>query len=294
MPHETQVSPSMESLKERLERIIAEMEENPSDASVYFADIDDVPEEFFESLDSDIYSRLLFHFGVITVTGSPSKPHEEAQIVLSDSFLSALSSVFGDCSASGSVINIVNCYACGKITAKSADVLVTRNRDAMPLLAGEVGFTNESLEDLFLETIHFLTEYTTPWYSIGMKIRPSGPFLAYLFVLGRLDSNAPESENLYDDTISTFKKKILQRGKKTCKEKMKIPKYLLEKFPQSREEINEILNLCGVQIVFLREITEENILEDIFISLPHYNCNVMIPRERIAEIFRRYNQFRNS
>src|SRR5690606_6923912 len=136
--------------------------------------------------------------------------------------------------------------SCGDVVVKIPDIAIGLPYDELnQVIVGDVAYRDESLNQLLEEGVHSLNEYTTPRYFIGMKIvykERTSDFLAQIFVLERLDSNAfqPSLRDIVEKNLGKFPK---HTG--LCKKLFDFKQFEISNVAQSNEDLAEL----GVQII---------------------------------------------
>ncbi|CAF1010519.1 unnamed protein product [Brachionus calyciflorus] len=127
-------------------------------------------EDFNENL-SGFYGRVKIFKNVIYLHPE-SKVHKIAsknfEQNIFDSLPEAIKAAYETCSGS---VPVFNRYACGSVHHKIPDFSIRKICDPQNfIIAGEVVFRHENEEQLLLESVHYLTEYTSVKYVVVIQL----------------------------------------------------------------------------------------------------------------------------
>ena len=134
----------------------------------------------------------------------------------------------------------------------------------------EIEYAHLDLAGLLEESIFLLTEYTTPRYCVAVKIFPDQEeFRCIVFVLERLEENVfdPHKRASIQEKLESNKP---QKGK--C-----IKKIDFSQIDLFDPNVNRNLREFGVNMVFLKEILEANLEQDVTIALQAYRNPIVLP-----------------
>ena len=168
---------------------------------------------------------------------------------------------------------VVNKFSCGTLSKKIPDSLwgsVDGDED-IPRISLEVAFTHENLIQLYLESVHTLTEYTTMEYAFAIKIHPSRldmNFRALFFGMRRTPENPPsDPKGLVAEVDQIYQEEKTVVGFDCVQEATDV-------FPV--DDVNAQKNDFGVEVFYTRNITEENYAEDFVVPISPPSDNILI------------------
>ena len=166
---------------------------------------------------------------------------------------------------------VLKLFSCGDVREKFPDISGSLPLKAFdPEIVGEIEYAHLDLAGLLEESIFLLTEYTTPRYCVAVKIFPDQEdFRCIVFVLERLEENVfdPHKRALIQEKLESNKP---QKGK--C-----IKKIDFSQIDLFDPNVNRNLREFGVNMVFLEEILEANLEQDVTIALQAYRNPIVLP-----------------
>jgi hypothetical protein len=252
--------------KKKLAKLVNTVDQSES-RFLELGDLEYVPADFMELLTEREAARIRLRGTKIFVRGNESTVHQEAVRQLSTDITR---SSFGrskrlSATEEKSFI-VVNLFECGALTKKIPDALLHKFVNPDPYVALEVAFSNETIDELYFESVHALTEYTTMEYAFGIKIHSSADndhFGATLFAMRRAQGNPAASSK---DLPLEAKEKYKRGEKKT------VPHYDCalgmekgEEFPKEYVELQ--MYIYGVEVFFTHQINEDNFYNDIVVPI---------------------------
>jgi hypothetical protein len=181
---------------------------------------------------------------------------------------------------------LVNKFNCGTLVKKIPDALLglAENGDT-PKICLEVAFTHQSSLQLYLQSIHTLTEYTTLEYSFAIKVhcsRSNNHFFATFFGMKRTESNPPADPKELPSLIGQIYQEQGIVPRFHCNQQV------FDDFPIDDPE--KQIQKYGVEVFFTRQIWEANFSQDFVIDFePPAIGNITIHGSSIAHV-REYYQ----
>jgi hypothetical protein len=250
--------------KKKLTKLIDTVDKSES-RFLELADLEDVPADFMELLTDSEASKIRLRGTKIYVRANESSVHQDGvREISADISRSSFGRSKKIVSAIENNLILVKIFKCGALTKKIPDGLFRRLGDQDPYVSLEVAFSNENINELYFESVHALSKYTTIEYAFGLKIYSNSVnnhFDATLFAMRRAAENPPASSK---DLPLEAEKAYEDSGKQTlahydCASNLDED----EEFPT--EYVESQVDEFGVEVFFTRQINEQNYNNDIVI-----------------------------
>ena len=279
--------------RKKLTKTIHDVEESES-RFLEFADIKDLPPIFMELLSEQETPKIRFRGAKVYVRGNETPVHiDTIRCLASDILTSSFGTNNNLHTASSNFFIVVNKFSCGTLTKKIPDALFVSENGIDPKVSLEVSFSHENTNELYLESVHALTEYTTIEYSFAVKVYQSAAnndFHALFFAMKRAPGNPPadpeglpaEVEKIYYPSDEEEEGGI-QEGF-DCVHVEDEEGKMRRQFPVNDVEAQKAG--YGVEVFFTREIDEDNFHRTIAVRVA--------PREKITILARSIYAIRNS
>ena len=240
--------------------------------------LEDVPENYAEFLSKDEEEELFESAEYICAQSSETKVHFLAKTGIGRAVLVVSNDGRGQPMASTGKMPVLKLFSCGDVREKFPDISVSLpDEEFEPEIVGEVEYAHLDLADLLEESIFLLTEYTTPRYCVAVKIFPNqADFRCIIFVLERLETNVfdPQKRASIEKTLESNKPK-----KENC-----IRKVDFSQIDIFDPNVNRELEEFGVRMVFLQEILEADIGQDVIISLQGYRDPIVLRSQMFVDL----------
>ncbi|RNA16140.1 hypothetical protein BpHYR1_022279 [Brachionus plicatilis] len=194
-----------------------------------------------------------------------------------------------------------NKFACGTVYTKEVDFTIYYRKET-PII-GEVSFRHETLKNLIIESLLYLTEYVDCNYVIGMKIYERNTFQADLFVLERDESNKVDNSKI-EELKFQIEKQIKENkfGATSKKISKDFDPDLCEKKNRVLDDfLNDDLLKYGVKIRDKIRISEEHLGREtkfslqsklVNLDLENQEIQVAIESNDLMEIFNHWKEYK--
>ena len=264
-----------------------------------FANIKDLPPIFMELLSEQEASKIRFRNGKVYVRNNETPLHRTAIMCLAINIMDSSFGMSRDLNyAMMNYLIVVNKFSCGTLTKNIPDALFEYDDETDPKVSFEVSFAQEDLNELYLESVHSLTEYTTIEYFFGLKIYQSNlnnDFRALFFVMKRAQGNRlpdpdgrpAEVERIYYPTDDEEDGGI--QGAYHCVCVLNDKGNERHEFPFDDLEAQRIG--YGVEVFFSREINERNYYRNVVVPIDSARDRFTLKAREIRSIRESYRHW---